>query len=117
MAWVRRAVASGQLPEMAGGRDDASVAEAYADWPINDVAPAIDTLLTDFDERLWVRDYRLSDRDSVTWRVWDIDPPRPLFTVRMDGDDRLLDAHGDLLLLRRVNALDVPRAEVRADAA
>lgn len=113
MAWVRRAVASGQLPEMAAGRDDAEVAKAYSDWPINEVAPAIDTLLTDFDARLWMRDYRLPDQDSVTWRVWDIDPPRRLFTVRMDGDDRLLDAHGDLLLLRRVNALDVPRAEVR----
>ena len=113
MEWVRRAVASGQLPEMAEGLDDAEVARAYADWPINDVAPAIDTLLTDFDGRLWVRDYRFPDQDSVTWRVWSINTPRPLFTVRMDGDDRLLDAHGDLLLLRRVSALDVPRAEVR----
>ena len=113
MQRVRRAVASGQLPEMAEGLDDAEVAKAYADWPINEVAPAIDTLLTDFDARLWMRDYRLPDQDSVTWRVWDIDPPRRLFTVRMDGDDRLLDAHGDLLLLRRVSALDVPRAEVR----
>lgn len=113
MAWVRRAVASGQLPEMAEGLDDAEVAKAYADWPVNEVAPAIDTLLTDFDARLWVRDYRLPDQDSVTWRVWDVDPPHPLFTVKMDGGARLLDAHGDLLLLRRVNALDVPRAEVR----
>jgi len=92
---------------------DAEVAEAYSDWPINEIAPPIDTLLTDFDARLWVRDYRLPDQDSVTWRVWDIDRPQPLFTVRMDGDDRLLDATGDLLLLRRVDALDVPRAEVR----
>ncbi len=113
MASVRRAVASGRLPEMAGRRDDAAVAKAYADWPINDVAPAIDTLLTDFDARLWARDYRLPYQDSVTWRVWDIGQAQPLFMVKMDGDDRLLDAHGDLLLLRRVNALDVPRAEVR----
>ncbi len=113
MAWVRRAVASGQLPEMAEGLDDAEVAKAYADWPVNEVAPAIDTLLTDFDARLWVRDYRLSDQDSVTWRVWDVDPPHALFTVKMDEGARLLDAHRDLLLLRRVNALDVPRAEVR----
>ena len=45
--------------------------------------------------------------------MWDIDPPQILFTVRMDGEDRLLDAAGDLLLLLRVDALDVPRAEVR----
>lgn len=38
---------------------------------------------------------------------------QPLFTARMDGDYRVLDARGDLLLRRRVNALDVPRAEVR----
>lgn len=113
MAFFRRAAERGQLPEMAGGVDDAEIAEKYSDWPINDVAPAIDTLLTDFDARLWVRDYRLPDQDSVTWRVWDIDPPQLLFTVRMDGEDRLLDAAGDLLLLRRVDALDVPRAEVR----
>lgn len=112
MAFFRRAAERGELP--AGARvDDAEVAVAYSDWPTNDVAPAIDTLLTDLDTRLWVRDYRLPDRDSVIWRVWDIDPPRLLFTVRMDGEDRLLDATGDLLLLRRVDALDVPRVEVR----
>ena len=113
MAFFRRAAERGQLPEMAGGVDDAEIAERYSDWPINDVAPPIDTLLTDFDARLWVRDYRLPEQDSVTWRVWDIDQPQLLFAVRMDGDDRVLDATGDLLLLRRVNVFDVPRAEVR----
>jgi len=113
MAFFRRAAERGQLPARAGRVDDAEVAEAYSDWPTNEIAPPIDTLLTDFDARLWVRDYRLPDQDSVTWRVWDIDPPQLLFTVRMDGEDRLLDAADDLLLLRRVDALDVPRAEVR----
>ena len=113
MAFFRRAAERGQLPEMAGRVDDAEIAERYSDWPINDVAPAIDTLLTDFDARLWVRDYRLAGQDSVTWRVWDIDQPQLLFTVRMDGEDRVLDARDDLILLRRVNALDVPRAEIR----
>ncbi len=113
MAFFRRAAERGQLPEGAGGVDDAEIAEKYSDWPINDVAPPIDTLLTDFDARLWVRDYRLPDQDSVTWRVWDIDRAQLLFTVRMEGEDRLLDATGDLLLLRRVNVFDVPRAEVR----
>lgn len=112
MAFFRRAAERGELPAGAG-MDDAEVAEAYSDWPTNDIAPPIDTLLTDFDERLWVRYYRLPDQDSVTWRVWDIDPPQSLFTVRMEGDDRLLDARDDLVLLRRMSALDVPRAEVR----
>jgi len=82
------------------------------DWPINEVAPAIDTLLTDFDERLWVRDYRLPDQDSVTWRVWDIDRQELLFTARMDGADILLDARGDMVMLRRLDEFDVPRAVV-----
>lgn len=80
------------------------------DWPINEVAPAIDALLTDFDERLWVRDHRLPDQDSVTWRVWDIERHELLFTARMDGEATLLDARGDLVLLRRLDEFDVPRA-------
>ncbi len=82
------------------------------DWPINEVAPPIDTVLTDYDARLWVREYRIPDQDSVTWQVWDLDRVRPLFTARMDGDDVLLDARGDLVLLRRMDAFDVPRAVV-----
>ncbi len=78
------------------------------DWPINEVAPPIDTVLTDYDKRLWVREYRLPDQDSVTWRVWDLDRVRPLFTARMDGNDVLLDARGDLVLLRWLDAFDVP---------
>lgn len=71
--------------------------------------------LTDYDGRLWVRDYRLPDQDSVTWQVWDIDSDEPevLFTARMDGEDTLLDARGDLVLLRRTDELDLPRAVVR----
>lgn len=34
------------------------------------------------------------------------------FTARMNGDDILLDAQGDLILLRQVDELDVPRAVV-----
>ena len=62
----------------------------------------------DFDGRLWVRDYRLPDQDSVTWRVWDIDRQELLFTARMGGEDRLLDARGDVVLLRRLDEFDVP---------
>lgn len=82
------------------------------DWPINEIAPAIDTLLADFDSRLWMRDYRLPGQDSVTWRVWDIERQELLFAARMDGEDILLDARGDLVLLRKVDELDVPRAVV-----
>ena len=82
------------------------------DWPINEVAPGIDALLTDFDERLWVRDYQLPDQDSVTWRVWDIDRQELLFTTRMDGEDTLLDARDDIAILRRLDEFDVPRAVI-----
>ena len=108
---LKRAAASGEVPYTPGDQVGASHPD-LKDWPINEVAPPIDTLLTDFDGRLWARDYRLPDRDSVTWRVWDIDRAQLLFTARMDGEDVLLDARGDLVLLRRVDAFDVPRAVV-----
>ena len=111
-----RAAAAGQKP---GRNLDGFDGEPYLknDWPANEVAPAIDTVLTDFDARLWARDYRLPGQDSVTWRVWDIDQAQLLFTARMDGEDILLDARGDLVLLRRVDEFDVPRAVVSQLAA
>ena len=110
---MKRAAESGQIPFEPSGFDESwSSHPDLKDWPINEVTPAIDTLLTDFESRLWVRDYRLPDQDSVTWRVWDIHQQEPLFTVRFDGEDGLLDAQGDLVLLRRVDELDVPRAVI-----
>lgn len=108
---LKRAAASGRVPYTPGNRVGSSHPD-FKDWPINEVPPPVDTLLTDFDARLWARDYRLPDQDSVTWRVWDIDQAQLLFTARMDGEDVLLDARGDLVLLRRVDAFDVPRAVV-----
>ncbi len=112
---LNRLAASGQIPFEPMEFDESGASEPdLKDWPINEVAPAIDALLTDFDERLWVRDYRLPDQDSVTWRVWDIDRQELLFAARMDGEDRLLDARGDLVSLRRLDEFDVPRAVVTA---
>ncbi|MDE2980695.1 MAG: hypothetical protein OXU74_05800 [Gemmatimonadota bacterium] len=104
-----KAAASGSIPFEPRGFDESEESD-LDDWPINEVAPAIDALLTDFDERLWVRDYQLPNQDSVIWRVWDIDRQELLFTVRMDGEDTLLDARDDLVLLRRLDQFDVPRA-------
>lgn len=109
--FMKRAAESGRVPYEPGNAFDASDPD-FKDWPINEVAPAIDTLLIDFDARLWARDYRLPGQDSVTWRVWDTDRAQLLFTARMDGEDVLLDARGDLVLLRRVDEFDVPRAVV-----
>lgn len=108
-----RLAASGSIPFEPGDFDESGASDPdLDDWPINEVAPAIDALLTDFDERLWVRDYQLPDQDSVTWRVWDIGRQEMLFAVRMDGEDGLLDARGDMVLLRRLDEFDVPRAVV-----
>ena len=81
-------------------------------WPVNEPAPPIDRLFVDFDERLWVRDYHFADQDSVTWRVWDMERFTPLFQVKLAADEELLDARGDVVLLRREDELDVPRAVV-----
>ncbi len=81
-------------------------------WPVNDLAPPIDELFVDFDERLWVRDYHFTDQDSVTWRVWDMERFTPLFQVKLAADEELLDARGDVVLLRREDELDVPRAVI-----
>ncbi len=87
--------------------------EAIPNLPANEVAPAIDRLFVDFDERLWVREYRFPEQESVTWQVWDIDRSRRLFTVQTDGDAKLLDAKGEMVLIRREDAFDVPRIITR----
>lgn len=81
-------------------------------WPVNELAPPIDQLFVDFDERLWVRDYHFVDQDSVTWRVWDMERFTPLLQLKLAADEELLDARGDVVLLRREDELDVPRAVV-----
>jgi len=81
-------------------------------WPANELAPRIDSVFIDFDKRLWMRDYHFTDQDSVTWRAWDMEPATALFRVKLDADERLLDAKGDVVLLRRTDEFDVPRAVV-----
>lgn len=107
---VMRMSAEGRLPYP--DTDRADFPTVPPDWPANETAPPIDAMLTDFDTRLWVRDYRLPGQDSVTWRVWDIDRTQLLFTARMDGEDTLLDARGDFVLVRRLDEFGVPRAVV-----
>ena len=51
-------------------------------------------------------------QNSVTWRVWAIERFTPLFPVRLAADKELLDARGHVVLLRREDELDVPRAVV-----
>lgn len=108
--WLMEAAADGRFPFAPS--DVERLRSFMPDWPANEVAPPIDAMLTDFDSRLWVRDYRLPGQDSVTWRVWDIDRERLLFTVSMDGEDRLLDARGDEVLLRRLDPFDAHQVVV-----
>ena len=116
--WQRRKklmmelVAEGRTPFSPSPEEWEDFPTLPPDWPTNEVAPPINAMLADFDARLWVRDYRLPGQDSVTWRVWDIEQARLLFTARMDAEDTLLDARGDLVLLRRLDEFDVPRAVV-----
>jgi len=100
------AVVQEALRDLATQRDDMD------NWPVNDLAPPIDRLFFDFDERLWVRGYHFADQDSVTWRVWEMNRFTPLFQVKLAADEELLDARGDIVLLRREDELDVPRAVV-----
>ena len=109
---VMEMAAEGRIPFYSSPEEQEDFPTLPPDWPTNEVAPPIDAMLADFDARLWVRDYRLPGQDSVTWRVWDINGARLLFTAKMDGKDTLLDARGDFVLLRRLDALDVPRAVV-----
>ena len=109
---VLQMAAEGRIPGNSTPERRANFPTWPPDWPTNEVAPPIDAMLTDFDARLWVRDYRLPGQDSVTWRVWDIEQARLLFTARMDAEDTLLDTRGDLVLLRRLDEFDVPRAVV-----
>ena len=109
---LMEAASDGRFPFAPSDIEERLLPTLPPDWPANEVAPPIDAMLTDFDSRLWVRDYRLPGQDSVTWRVWDIDRERLLFTVSMDGEDRLLDARGDVVLLRRLDAFDAHRVVV-----
>ena len=109
---IKKLVESGVWGEEAMGDIEEATHFPIDEWPENEMAPAIDSVLTDFDERLWVRDYRFPDHDSVTWRVWDIGRARPLFRARLYARDRLLDARGDFVLVRRLDEFDVPRAVV-----
>lgn len=78
--------------------------------PSNDRAPAIDRLFTDADGRLWIRRYHFPDQDSVRWQVWSIEEvPQLEFELQVGSGDRLRDAQGDRLLVRREDELGVAR--------
>ena len=96
------------------GRDlSAPGGDASSSISVNEVAPAADQLLVDFDNRLWVRRYRLPGDPDVRWRMVNIDGGGVTRELRLQPNARLLDAHEDLVLLRLESELGVVHVEVK----
>lgn len=99
-----RLLASAGLPTQALGSDDVG-------FQHRDISPPIDMMRADGDGRLWVRRYVMPGDETQRWSSWDGN--RQLFWLEMPASLDLMDARGDLLLLRVRDAFDVPRAVVR----
>lgn len=89
------------------------ISEAYATTPARSLAPAVDTVFMDADERLWLRFLRLPGAETVRWQVRDIERDRVLFVVEHPGTDRVWDARGDLVLTSSEDSLGVQRVRLR----
>ena len=74
--WLMKATSEGRTPFSTSPEVWQGFPTVPPDWPANELAPPIDTMLTDFDSRLWVRDFQLPSQDSLMWRVWDINRER-----------------------------------------
>ena len=92
------------------GRSTEGLAFREREYRHNDIAPPIDRTQFDRDGRLWIRHYRLPGNDKKRWTVWDGDKT---FSVDLSDGESLLDACGDLLLLRIRSGLGVDRAVIR----
>lgn len=108
--WDRRIALANQFRQMGGSY---SVGQPDRDIPANEITPGIDRLFVDSDDRLWFREYRLPDRDSAVWQVWDLQLSEQLFSLQVAAEDRLLDARGDRVLLRAEDAFGIPRVAVK----
>ena len=89
------------------------ISEAYAATPARSLAPALDTLFVDADQRLWLRFLRLPGAETVRWQVRDIEDDRVWFLVEHPGTDRVWDAQGDLVLTSSEDSLGVQRVRLR----
>ena len=74
-----------------------------AQLPANDTAPSVDHLFGDLDGRVWLRLFAMPSDTVVYWRVWSVGRTNPEFELKLPRAKRLLDASGDLLLLRTTN--------------
>ena len=93
------------------GRSTAEVTFREREYRYNEDAPAIDRTQFDGDGRLWIRHYPMPGEYTRRWTVWGGE--KETFTVALTEGERLLDARGDLVLLRIRSELGVDRAVIR----
>ena len=85
-----------------------------SDAHVNDIAPSIDKMFVDLDGRLWVRLYSLPGDDDRRWEMWDTgDASAPKSVVIMRQSGEVLDAAGELVIVKETDELDVVRVVVR----
>ena len=96
------------------GRDmPAPGREAYSSISMNESAPAIDKLLVDFDNRLWVRRYQLPGDPDIRWRALGTEDGGLIRELKLELHETLLDAHGDTVLLRSEDELGIVQVQVK----
>lgn len=93
------------------GRSTESFTLRARDYRHNEVAPPIDRIRFDAGGRLWVRHYVMPGDDRERWTV--LDDQAEAFLVETLPSEQLLDALGDLVLLRARSGLGVDRAVIR----
>lgn len=85
-----------------------------SDAHVNDIAPSIDKMFVDLDGRLWVRLYSLPGDDDRRWEMWDTgDASAPKSVVIMRQSGEVLDAAGELVIVKEKDEMDVVRVVVR----
>lgn len=85
-----------------------------SDAHVNDMTPSIDKMFVDLDGRLWMRLYSLPHDDERRWEVWDTgnaSAPKSVVIMRQPGE--VLDAAGELVIVKEMDELDVVRVVVR----
>ena len=93
------------------GLSSEGVRSSERDYPYNEVAPPVDITKFDADQRLWIRHYVIPGDETIRWTVWD--GGENTFSLEMPANYELLDARGDLVLLRVQDSLGVDRALIR----
>ena len=93
------------------GRSTENLQSRERDYLHNEVAPSMDRTQFDADKRLWIKHYVMPGDETTRWTVWGSE--QHVFSLEMPAGYSLLDARGDLVLLRVRDSLGVDRAEIR----